>query len=426
MRQLRKLRIWLIGLVVLACASATLPLARNYCADQVTAALQSADLRSAETWLTRLQQLGRQHPEALRLELRCLRKKFAIQEFQIRLEEARRAGLAESVLQHELILASAQAGDLAGLQQKLPDLLLAGEDLEEVCESFVVGCLLCYRLDDAVRVLEIWRQDFPESARPVFLRSRLREHSDELPEAAEGYRQALKLNPRFGPAAFSLGRALEETGQLDEALAAYSNSRDLLYHPEPALVSMVRVLRLQNRFDEAQSLLTSPEISSGSREARELSWLLAGAKQWNAIGDRLLEIAELHAARGDNAQAIKVFQELMEVAPRRWKARYRLAMLLRDSGDEEQARLEISRFKATSDAVDRCDTLLSRVRNDPRDVDARFEIACEFLEHISESQGIFWLRTVLELDPNHAGALDKLESLNAARNDRSMADRAPR
>ncbi len=426
MRHLRKRSTWLIGLAVLACVAAILPLARNYCAGQVAAALQSVDLRSAETWLSRLQRLGRRHPETLRLELRCLRKKFAHQEFQARLDEAREAGLAESVLQHEVLLANAQAGDLGGLQQQLPDLLLAGEDLEEVCEAFVVGCLLCYRLDDAVRVLEIWRKDFPESPRPVFLLSRLREHSDDLPEAADGYRQALKLNPRFGPAAFSLGRTLEETGKLDEALAAYSDSRKLLYHPEPAIVAMARVLRLQGRLDEAHSLLTSPDVSSGTRAERELAWLLAGATRQNAISDLLVEIAELHAARGDKAEAVQAFQTVLAADPQLWKTRYRLAMLLRDVGNDEEAQLELSRFQAASDAVGRCDTLLSRVRNDPEDLEARFEIACEFLDHISETQGIVWLRTVLELDPNHAGALEKLESLNAARNDRPMADSVSR
>lgn len=418
----RRFRIWLICLAVLACLAAAWPLARRYCAGQVETALSAVDLRAAETWLARLQRLGADRPETLWLELRCLRKKGAIQEFQTRLEVARQSGLDETILHRELLLANAQAGDLTGLERELPDLLLAGDDLEEICEAFVAGCLLAYRLDDATRVLEIWQQDFPDSARPVFLRSRLREHADDLPAAAAGYRRALELNPRYGPAAFSLGRALEQADDLPAALLAYTRSRELLYHPEPALVSMARVLRLQDRLDEAQTLLASPEITQGTAAERELAWLLAGATRQNALTDRLIEVAELHAARGENDLALNAFRDVLTTDPQLWKLRYRYGMLLRELGHDEAGREELIRFQTTSDAISRCDVLLSRVRKDPHDIEARFGIGCEFLDLISATQGLVWLRTVLDLDPQHAGALQKLAEYEASRHENAAAD----
>jgi tetratricopeptide (TPR) repeat protein len=418
-------RTWLVGAAVLGCLAASLPLARRYSAGQVETALSVVDLRAAETWLARLQQLGADRADRLRLELRCLRKKGAIREFQNRLETARQSGVDEAFLHRELLLANAQAGDLRGLERELPDLLVAGDDLEEICEAFVTGCLLAYRLEDVTRVLEIWQQDFPESARPVFLRARLREHADDLPTAAAGYREALELNPRHGPAAFSLGRVLEQSDDLSGALNAYSRSRELLYHAEPALVSMARVLRLQDRLDEAQTMLDSPEITQGTAAERELAWLLAGATRQNAVTDRLIEVAELHAARGDNELALEAFRNVLATDPQLWKLRYRYGMLLRELGHDEAGREQLTRFQAASEAIGRCDVLLSRVRRDPNDIEARFGIGCEFLDHISASQGLVWLRTVLELDPQHAGALQKLAEFSAAPTKSSPIDNAP-
>ncbi len=387
---------------------ATVPLARQYGAERASAALDAVDLRSAEIWLARLQLLGRDNPETLQLELRYLRKKGTLREFHARLQDARKAGLPEAVLQRESLLSGAQTGDLSGLEQQLPDLLIAGDDLDDICEAFVTGCLLSYRLDDATRVLEIWRADFPQSARPVFLLSRLREHADDLSGAADGYRQALLLNARHGPAAFGLGRVLEQTDDLAGALDAYSLSRGLLYHPEPATVSMVRVLRRQGRLADAHELLAALNAAQENSEERELAWLLAGATRQNALTDRLVEVAELHVAMGEKAEALNAWHAVLEADPQLWKLRYRLGLLLRELGHDEAARQELATFQAASDSVSRCDVLLSRVRSDPQDVEARFEIGCEFLDHLSETQGLIWLRTVLDLDPNHAGALARL------------------
>lgn len=337
-----------------------------------------------------------------------------MESFLAAIEQARKSGLSESTIHRELLLAEAQTGRLADLERELPDLLLRGEDLEEVCEAFVAGCLMNYRLDDAAQMLTIWQADFPKSARPVFLQSRLAEHADELTDAVTGYRRTLELNPRHGPAAFSLGRVLEQQNDLPNALAAYSRSRPLLYHPEPALVAMARTLRLQGKLSDARQLLDEPGGVSGTRDEREIAWVLAGATRQDARTGRLVETAELDVALGHPEQAVELFREVLTVDPQRWKLRYRFALLLRKLGRDDEAEQELVRYQETSDAMVRCDSLLARVRKNPADVDARFQIGCEFLEHLSKPQGIVWLRTVLDYDPHHEGALRILQSCGVA------------
>jgi len=53
-----------------------------------------------------------------------------------------------------MLLAEAQRGQLLGLRQQLSQVLLQGAPGDEVCNAYVEGCLMTYKLDDAAELLK--------------------------------------------------------------------------------------------------------------------------------------------------------------------------------------------------------------------------------------------------------------------------------
>lgn len=105
------------------------------------------------------------------------------------LDAAVAAGASRQDSSTEARMADAQRGNLASLEPELGKLFASYKDPDEVCEAFVLGYLLKYRLQDALQLVSVWEKDYPNDDRVHFLRGRIVEHRPDFDAALVEYKK---------------------------------------------------------------------------------------------------------------------------------------------------------------------------------------------------------------------------------------------
>lgn len=372
---------------------------------QARAALRLADFRATKRWLAVANSLGMTSPEVTLLHARFYRHLGSRKEFLEWLGMARRKGCSAAVVDRERLLFDGAHGHLGGLEKKLSNFLVEGTDVEEVCEAFVLGCLLAYRIPDAESVLQVWLADFPDSVRGHFLRGRIAQHRDSLKIAADEY--LVGSDAGHGPSAYALATVLIEKREFDSALVHAKRARDLLYDSQPGHILIARIHRLAGRAElAADELDLALECDPDSSE---IAWRTAGVPRDEARSEYTVERAELSLSQKEFAQAEGYFREALRVSPQRWRIRHGLATALRLQNKADESASETALHHAAMQALDRCGKLIDQLQQKPDDLDARIGIAKALYDHVSREQGILWIRRALEYAPDHPEALRLLE-----------------
>ena len=367
---------------------------------RVELSMHRADYRAAESWLQVAEFIAPTDAKTAFLRARLNRHLGHQEQFAESLEKAHTAGFPAERIMLEQTLNRAMAGDLKELEQQLSALLIKGDDVSEICEAYVLGCLMSYRLADASAVLQVWLADFPKASKARFLSGRLLEHRENLNEAASEYSLASDLN--HGPSAFALAGVLIEQHELESAVIQAERARELLYDPQPGNVLLARLHRMLGKLDAAEkylSLAHESDLNSAST-----AWKIAGVPASDAISEVDAERAEILLARKDYGGAEKSFRLALEKSPQRWRLRNGLATALRLQGRLDEASEHLSRFREATQALDECGSLIDKLRSEPDNLDARVRVAETLLNHVSENQGIVWLQSVLQYDPSHQKA----------------------
>jgi len=318
------------------------------------------------------------------------------------LKRAQARGASTRRLELETLLAEAQRGQLSRLRQQLSQVLLQGAPGDEVCNAYVEGCLISYKLDDAAELLKNWSADFPQDGRPHFLRGRILEHRTNLSAARDAFQRALDLQPTYAAAAYNLARTLVTEQKPAEAIPYYRSCARYLGTPVPGLVGEARCLRILRRYDEAISLLAVAERSNSEEAAQ--GFRLVGESKEAAESELLAERGRLAADREDHSQAVVCLEEAIAKSPLDWRIRYQLALSQRQVGKLSEARENMERVDETKEALATCDRLFDVLKNEPANVPARLQIGKVFLRYVSENQGLVWLNSVLELDGSNVEA----------------------
>lgn len=362
--------------------------------------MERADYRAAEFWLQLADSVAPSAPRNAFLKARLNRHLGRQPEFIEWIEQARTRGFATDRLSLEVTLHRAMTGDLQSLERQLPSLLIDGTDAGEICEAYVLGCLMSYRLADASAVIQVWLADYPDATKARFLLGRLHEHRENLGEAAREYSLASDLG--HGPSAYALAGVLAEQHELEAALVQARRARDLLYDPQPGNVLLARLHRELGQLDQAGQHLEL--ATQSSEESAAIAWKIAGVPASDAISEVDAEHAELQLARKQYEAAEKSFRVALDKSPQRWRLQNGLATALRLQGKLDEAAVHLARFREATRALNECGSLIDRLRTEPDDLEARVQVAETLLNHVSENQGVVWLRSVLQYDPNHQKA----------------------
>ena len=365
------------------------------------AALQQRRWSDADLWLSRHEMLAGPTAENAFARARLHRKLGQLGQMAESLSQAQAMGLPLESLRREHWMAMAQAGRLNELERHLSQLFVVGKDLPELCEAFVAGCLLTYRLDDALPVLDAWQRDFPADPQPLLLRGRIAEFRTKPQEAERDYREALRCDPQFSAAAFGLARLLAARDP-DAAIEYFHLCAKHHVDPQPALVSVSRLLRQQGKPDEAAEVMEQAMRSPADR--LDLAYRLLGEPGESAHSQAPAEFGHVQLALEDYSDARKWYETALAANPNDWRVRYSLSVALRQLGRIDEAAEQSRRFTETQAALAECDRAFDVLRSDPQNVEARFQIGRTLLEYVSKQQGRLWLRTVLAYDPDHEEA----------------------
>lgn len=365
-----------------------------------TRAIVRRDYRSAQIWAERACSFNRHDPESEFLLARIERKLGRLDESLQHLKRADALGLGRERIYREGVLAQAQAGQLSGVVDELPGMLLNQQgDAAEICEAFANGFLANGQDREALTLIKTWRLDYPDDPLPDCLWGRLAEHKHRLAEAEEHFRAALQRDPRHVLSLFGLARILCELNRWQEAADLYRSELTSLI-PGPAQLFLARCLRNLGREDEALEFLKKAAQADSEQFTGELRRL--GEQTENDLLATELGIVEAHHDRHD--EAIRWLERAVRHNPKHREARYQLAQSLNAAGRTADAKPHFQFLQKNDEKLREVDRLHDVVLQHPDDLDARFRLGMLVYETSSEATGLFWLRSVLARDPNHQEA----------------------
>jgi len=364
--------------------------------------LRHGSLIPALAYFQRASDSGERGVSFLMSRARCYRK---LSEFDLMTNDLRAAvaaGAFSSDASIEMLMADGQRGNLKTLEPELTRLFTSYKDPDEVCEAFVLGCLTKYRLQDALQLLSVWEKDYPNDDRVHFLRGRIVEHEPDFDAALAEYEKAITLNPVNAAAAYNAGRVLLTKKNTEDALVYYLQSAETLGDPRPGWIAAAGCCRVLGQLKKAHEYLTKAESFSGGEISR--AFRLVGDPTESAAVRIAAERGELAFAEENFPRAVSEFQTAIDASPSDWRMRYRLSQAQQKTGMNDEARRNAEIVRTTRAALDECDPLISLLKREPQNVEARYKIGMTFLLHVSQSQGVIWLNSVLDIQPDHAAA----------------------
>lgn len=321
------------------------------------------------------------------------------------LQLAARNGLPADRIRREQSLAMAQTGQIDyALESRLNNWIASGIETREVCSAYANGLAASSRFAEARQVLEAWGQDFPQDPRPAFRLGRILEHQRRKDEALEMYVESQRRDPSFIPASYSIARILLDQRKVDEALLAFRACPGA-EKSIPIQTGIAMCLKSQGKLDEAKRILE--EVVSNSNET-----IFAAYSQVDDPTERLVAAAELgkiESDQGNFEQAKRWLKRAIAVNPRDMETRYTYAVALRGLGEKELADKEFEYVKTTREALASVNVLWDRIDSEPNNTEARLELATILLKHESKRAGMYWLKSILQYDPDNAEVAELLK-----------------
>ena len=300
------------------------------------------------------------------------------------LRSARSYGWQEASLEREQWIALAQTGQFEKITSHMTHLLKnPGSDGPEICEAYVAWLMSRFDLASASRVVDVWQQDYPESAEPYFQRGRMFSVVKDWPAAIEQFSASLLRDPdrmdarlMRANAQIQLVRYAEALSDLEVVLATKPN------HAEAA----VAYAQCQSNLGQAE------EACDGLREVLK--------KQPDEV-EALSLLGRIELKRGNHEDALTALQKAVALRPIDSDARYSLGKVLRLLGREKESAEHFDFVAESTRALLKLGQVTDELLKEPGDVELRYQVGKLTLEWRSSDAGERWLRSVLEYDPGH-------------------------
>jgi tetratricopeptide (TPR) repeat protein len=262
------------------------------------------------------------------------------------------------------------------IQQRHPDRLL-------IFEALSWEFMGRNRLSEARALLNLWLEEQPDDYEALVRRGWVEEHMFEMDKAALDYQKALTLRPDRDHVRQRLTEVLLQRNRTTEALAeAEEFVRRQPDNPD-ANYCYARCLRLLGRTQEAEQSLDRA-LAGQPRHAK-------------ALGMR----AQLALESGRDQEASELLTRAIELDPSDQSYKYTLLLCLNRLGKTKEAKLVEAKMAESAAEVRRMDQLVRDVNQKPNDASLRYEAAMIFLRNGFTQDGLHWLTTALDVDPNH-------------------------
>jgi tetratricopeptide (TPR) repeat protein len=265
-----------------------------------------------------------------------------------------------------------------------------GEDVADICASYVSGYCLSFDFDSATVLLEAWAKDSADDPEPHVRSGDVWYSQNEWKEAIPCYRRAIAIDPRHVRAQLSLAQCLL---RINEPAAAESAFRSVI-RENPASVEaregLGTCLMSLSRLEEARTaLLAVVERNPGHLEARR-------------------RLGELELALERPERAIDWLKPLVDAWPQDKAYCSLYAQALQELGRVDEARRWWEAVREAEAALAKLEKLNESVKNDPTNPELRYEIGSLLLRFRSRDDGAGWFKSLLQFDPTHAGAHEAL------------------
>lgn len=367
---------------------------RDYSILKSQQALLTRDYDAALTWLDRASQVAPNDGEVAFMKARTYRKMGKVDDFEEWLGAARLEDYSRDRCRREEWLLAAQRGrfDVAGphLEELLDDEF---EDYAEVMEAFANGYLLSGRPNEAREFIEPWEASFPEDPLPKVLLGMVEWEQGKSDSAVKRFKDALEIQPNFLPAKMALAESLSREGSYDEAMPLYRECLSSENYEVDARNKLAYCLRQSGQLEEAYDLLQEAlEINPNSFVAH-------------------LEVAKVEEAREDFSAARDALIKALEVQPNDAEAHTVLARVLRSLGEPEQAAAHEAFATEAEQMLEQVPTLVEQLSSESNETETRalrVRIGRILMRYGSEQEGVAWVFTALEVDPEYQPAFAAL------------------
>lgn len=344
--------------------------------------LHLGHVENALAWLEYVDWLVPNDAGTTLLRARAYRKLGEMLRVEKLLNLARKQGASEEQIRRERILALAQSGQLRDAEQYLPEFLSnTGEDLDDVCEAYVIGFTRNQRFNEAFSLLEAWVRDSPDLATPLLLRGKLWAYRMSFAEAEADFRGALNLDPTLDEARLELSLIFIQGGRYDEAVPLLEECLD---EPRLRATAIVNLVVCLNATDEVP---------------RALALLLSSRDEFPDDPRILLELGRAQFRNGEYEPAVETLTVAVAIDPLNDEAHYTLGLALSRCGREEEAAPHFEWVDRAREANAEIDRLRSVVSKDPLDVDSLVRLGQLYMEYANTEEGVVRLLSVLDLDP---------------------------
>jgi tetratricopeptide (TPR) repeat protein len=360
----------------------------NHQADRAIAAQQP---KAALNWLSWADRLAARTAQTGLTEARAYRKLGDMERVDGALSAARKAGATNRQIQREQILAMAQSGQMRQAEPELPRLLTATEgDPEDVCEAFVIGFARNQRFGQAMKLLDVWISDYPESAQAFFMRSKIHTALKATLKAEADLRRATELDASRKDAVLELAEILRVTNRPEDAIPLFESCRKVPDLEVRAMIGLAQCSKSTGKVDEAVSLLQGAvERAPENLTARK-------------------ELGRIESENGRYPEAVEQLEFAAERSPQDDELRYLLAQALSLAGRKEEAAPHFRYVEEARSALSEMNVLNDRLNKDPNDLEALVRTGELLMKYADPEEASLRLMAVLDSDPDNAKALELL------------------
>ncbi|MEK6257569.1 MAG: tetratricopeptide repeat protein [Planctomycetota bacterium] len=363
---------------------------------RASVALQTRDTTTASFWLDAAEVGVSNHPETTFLRARWKRRLGDLAGVRFYLEKAHKCGVARQRLEREQWMTLAQSGQMREAEPHFAELVSdPGHDIHEICEAYTAGYVRLHRYGDAIKVLDAWLADYPESSYARLLRGRVLRHLDRAHEAETDLRRAVTNSPNLVEAQFELAQVLRESKRPEEAIQHYDKCLSDVQLANPARIGRSISLKMIGQVDKARE---------------QLRQLVANSPEQ---ADAAYELGLLELEAGDAQSAVEHLQRASKLNPTKLEMRYSLCQALQMSGRHEEAAAEMAFVEEARGVSEKIQRLSDASQANPADAEIRFELGEFLIRQGRETEGVSWLQSVLQIFPGHAGARRLLDLHNS-------------
>lgn len=354
---------------------------------RISIRLASSDSPNTNSCIRWAEWIYQDSPEVAFAKARHARRRNDFETFNRQLTIAKYRGMDEARIERERWFAAAQSGQISLVKDKLASLTDSpGGDEAEICEAFAVGYIRLRDFESAVSLLDAWRLDFPKDARPHAWLGQIFTELKDMEKAESSFRKALALDSRNASAALGLGNLLLDVKRPDEAKTFFQLAMKDEKLEAFAIVGFANSLMALGELELAENALRE-----GLRKHPDDHQLLT------AMGTVLVE-------RGDYSGAEELLRPTVESGSLRRELRYAYALALRGVGRTEDATIHFDYATQSAQEIAKANQLIPEVSLRPEDVDLRFRIGEAHLRYGNIEDGLMWLQSVLELNPQYGPA----------------------